>query len=198
MKEVKMVLFLLALFTICTLVLTGAQLAYDKASAIFNLRVYAEIMDLYSIEYQEDEIEETFSTNFTVMVLGDSTYYISDSEPDNEHPGSIVFKTAGPGLWSIIEILLAVDSEMESLIGMRVLSQAETPGLGGRISEPGFQESFSGADIRPNLSIVKFATLSNEVDAISGATKTSTSLETIINKAILGLDMAFQDQGSNE
>ena len=198
MKEVKMVLFLLALFTICTLVLTGAQLAYDKASAIFNLRLYAEIMDLYSIEYQEDEIEETFSTNFTVMVLGDSTYYISDSEPDNEHPGSIVFKTAGPGLWSIIEILLAVDSEMESLIGMRVLSQAETPGLGGRISEPGFQESFSGADIRPNLSIVKFATLSNEVDAISGATKTSTSLETIINQAILGLDMAFQDQGSNE
>ncbi|MCK5154810.1 MAG: FMN-binding protein [Spirochaetales bacterium] len=193
-----MVLFLLALFTICTLVLTGAQLAYDKASAIFNLRLYAEIMDLYSIEYQEDEIEETFSTNFTVMVLGDSTYYISDSEPDNEHPGSIVFKTAGPGLWSIIEILLAVDSEMESLIGMRVLSQAETPGLGGRISEPDFQESFSGADIRPNLSIVKFATLSNEVDAISGATKTSTSLETIINKAILGLDMAFQDQGSNE
>jgi Na(+)-translocating NADH:ubiquinone oxidoreductase C subunit len=194
MKEVKMLLFLLALFTICTLVLTGAQLAYDKASAIFNLRLYADIMDLYSIEYQEDETENTFNENFTQTVLGDTTYYISDSE----HPGSIIFKTAGSGLWSIIEILLAVDTKRESLVGMRVLSQGETPGLGGRISETGFQESFSGADIRPNLRIVKFAVSSNEVDAISGATKTSTSLETIINKAISGLDMAFQNQESNE
>jgi len=76
---------------------------------------------------------------------------------------------------------------------MRILSQAETPGLGGRIVEQAFLNSFEEAEIRPQLKLVKFSTKPNEVDAISGATKTSNFLEVIVNKAVVKMDQSFRE-----
>ena len=187
MKDLKMILFLLIIFSLCTLLLTGAQTAYDKASAVINRRLYGVILELYQIDYEEETVEETFNENFEIREVGKSVYYISK----DVHKDSVVFKTTGPGLWNIIEVLLAVDKERETLLGLRIIAQAETPGLGGRISELPFQERFQGVDIRPELKIVKFAVSSYEVDAVSGATKTSKALEKIINNGIKDLDQVF-------
>jgi len=46
-------------------------------------------------------------------------------------------------------------------------------------------------EIRPQLEIVKFASQPNEVDAITGASRTSRSLQIIINKGITEMDKAF-------
>lgn len=77
-----------------------------------------------------------------------------------------------------------MDSNFEKLYGLRVISQAETPGLGGRIAEKQFQERFKDVEVQPSLRIVKFASAPNEVDAVTGASKTSEALEEIINKAL--------------
>lgn len=180
LKEGKLIIFLIVLFSVCTLLLAGAQQLYLNAAAVFRIRLYRDILDLYGINYTEENTAEVFEEHFTSRQIGGKTYY----EATEKHPGSIVFETEGAGLWSIIEIIVAVGAEHEQLIGMRVISQAETPGLGGRISEAEFQRRFEGVDIKPAVNVVKFAAASNEVDAIAGASKTSDALENIINSGI--------------
>lgn len=188
MKNVRMIIFLLIISSLCTGLLTGAQQAYEKASAVFNVRLYKTILDLFEIPAGEEEITEIFSENFETREIGKRVYYISKTK----EAGAVVFKADGPGLWSRIEILLAVYPDFEKLYGMRVLAQAETPGLGGRITELEFQERFSGVEIRPELRIVKFASAANEVDAITGASMTAKSLERIVNRGIREMDQAFE------
>lgn len=188
MKNARMIVFLVVLSSLCTLILTGAQIGYEKASSVFSVRLYRTILDLFDIPAAEGGVEEVFHENFDTAVIGDRTYYISKEK----EKGSIVFRTVGAGLWSQIEVLLAVAPGRDSLYGFRVISQAETPGLGGRITEIEFQERFRGVRIRPALRVVKFAAQPNEVDAITGASVTSRSIEKIINSGIAEMDKAFE------
>jgi Na(+)-translocating NADH:ubiquinone oxidoreductase C subunit len=185
-SELKMTLFLLITTTACTLLLAGANLAYQRASAIFSVRLYATILDLFEIPLENDEVETVFAENFETISVGGGVFYRSTQK----NPGTMVFKSEGPGLWSRVDLLMAVNPDRESLYGLRVISQAETPGLGGRIAEEGFQAAFAGMDIRPTIRVVKFAMAGNEVDAISGATRTSTAVEKILNQGIQNLDRA--------
>jgi Na+-translocating ferredoxin:NAD+ oxidoreductase RnfG subunit len=190
MKDLKMVIFLLLTTTLCTLMLGGVNLAYQRAASIFNVRLYGEILDLFEIEVEEDEVESLFAQHFDVRQVGDTTYYLATQK----NPGTVVFKAEGPGLWSRIEALVAVNPDRETLLGIRILAQAETPGLGGRIGESGFQQSFAGVYIQPALQLVKFAMAENEVDAISGATRTSVALQDIINKGVARMTHALREE----
>ncbi|MGD9940843.1 MAG: FMN-binding protein [Clostridia bacterium] len=148
--------------------------------------MYARILELFEINSEEGQAEAVFSENFETELKGGQTYFI------HKESGIVAFKAEGPGLWSRLEILLAFYPEFEKMYGLRVLAQAETPGLGGRIAEPEFQERFAGVDSVPDIRIVKFAASSNQVDAVAGATKTSAALEAIINTALSGARKAFE------
>ena len=132
-------------------------------------------------------MESDFSDWFDTVERGTHVYYVG-KEADRD---TVAFKSRGPGLWSLIEVLIAVETDKSELFGLRVLSQGETPGLGGRISEKAFQDSFTGLYIEPQVRIVKFAIAANEVDAISGATKTSQALEALINEGLENLKRDF-------
>ncbi len=186
-SDLKMTLFLLATTTACTLLLAGANLAYERAAVIFNIRLYKTILDLFEIPVEGNEVESVFAENFETISAGSGTFYRSKKK----NPGAMVFKSEGPGLWSQIDLLLAVNPNRQSLYGLRVVSQAETPGLGGRITEEEFQRSFADVDIRPAIRVAKFAMAGNEVDGISGATTTSTAIERIINQGISNLDKSL-------
>lgn len=194
MKTLRTVLFLMILSTFCTLLLATGNFAYGKFSAVFNVRLYATILDMFGIDTPEDRTEEVFLENFEPVTVGDTVYYKSIG---NVFPGAVVFKHDGPGLWSNIEILLAVDESREKLHKMRVLSQAETPGLGARIVEEEFLAQFDDVEIRPELRIVKFSSRPNEVDAVSGATNTSNYLQVIINKGIKKMDSAIGQEAED-
>lgn len=191
MKDVRMVLFLLIVTTVCTLLLAGAQMAYVKASHVFNLRLYATILEMMAIPAEEEQLEAVFTANFETIEHGSKTYYRSTSV----RAGTLVFTAEGAGLWSHIEILLAVAPDGQTISGMRVLSQAETPGLGGRIAEREFQDRFVGVRARPAIELVKVAMADNQVDAVSGATRTSSALEAIINR---GLDKMVEAFGEGQ
>lgn len=184
MKELKMMIFLVVIFTVCSSLLALGRYAYEKASVIFNRRLYVEIMDLYNLPYTEEGIDEEFSKVFETVETGGKTYYVSKTDS----PKTIGFTSEGPGLWSTIEVFISVKILEDELLGIKVLSQGETPGLGARIAEKQFLDNFSGLYIKPSVEIVKFALSSNQVDTISGATKTSSALEKIINNAIWELN----------
>lgn len=191
-KEARMLLFLMSVATLCTVLLGTANLAFQKASAMFDRRLYAVILEQYRIAFQETEIEAVFAANFDSQKVGNTTYYAAKAP----RPASVVFKAQGPGLWSVIELLIAVSPDAERLEWLRVLAQAETPGLGGRIAEEEFQQRFRGVAIRPALRVVKFASAPNDVDAVTGASMTSTAVEKIINNAIREFDLAFDRTSS--
>ncbi|MBT7164352.1 MAG: FMN-binding protein [Victivallales bacterium] len=188
MNDRKMIVFLLLTTTICTLLLSGANLAYVRAAAIFESRLRQDILALYGVPEAEATAEGAFEEHFEVREVGDTTYYVAKKVA----PGTVVFKAEGPGLWSRVELLLAVAADGKSLYGLRVLAQAETPGLGGRISELAFQEQFKGVGLRPQLKLVKFAMADNETDAVSGATMTSTAVQAIINQGVANADRAME------
>lgn len=190
MKTFKIIVFLMVLSTVCTLFLASGNFAFIKFSAVFNVRLYGTILEMFEMDVPEDEVEEVFLRNFEIQSIGGTIFYTSKGDLE---PGIIVFKHDGPGLWSTIEILLAVKADRENLYRMRIVSQAETPGLGARIVEEEFLNQFENIEIRPEVKLVKFSSKPNEVDAISGATNTSNFLQIIINKGIEKMDMALRE-----
>lgn len=69
---------------------------------------------------------------------------------------------------------------------MEFISQNETPGLGGRISENPYKEQYRNIDIsgRDNNFIMNNPSPDGNIDAIAGATQTSNFVTQMINKAL--------------
>lgn len=98
-------------------------------------------------------------------------------------------KTMGTA-WGPIELLIVMDANAESLMGLSVLSaNNETPGLGDGIKKPDFQAQFVSSETRPMypatpFTAVKAAPKANEIKAITGATVSSKGVCDSINKAL--------------
>jgi Na+-transporting NADH:ubiquinone oxidoreductase subunit C len=56
----------------------------------------------------------------------------------------VILPIFGAGYNGTIEALIALRGDMETIAGMTVTGQSETPGLGARIEEPAWQASFAG------------------------------------------------------
>lgn len=95
-----------------------------------------------------------------------------------------VAKTAGQGYADKIELLLGFDPRMDTITGLFVLDQKETPGLGNKIITEKWRRQFIDKEIATPLAAVKSkAQAANEIDAITGATISSKSVVRIINTA---------------
>lgn len=90
-----------------------------------------------------------------------------------------VLPMEGNGLWGPIWGYLAIAPDGKTVIGARFDHKSETPGLGGEITSENFQSQFSGKPIWNNGQMVPI-----EVDAISGATKTSNGVKEMIDKTM--------------
>ncbi len=105
----------------------------------------------------------------------------------------VAVEQSGSGLWGTITIVLAAESSGERILGVRVLAQQETPGLGGRIEEAWFLDQFAGelVSVGLRMSVGAEAKGSGDadpanglVDGVSGATRTSQAFETIVKAAL--------------
>lgn len=92
----------------------------------------------------------------------------------------------GPGFWAAIKGVVGIAADTRTLTGLAIYEQNETPGLGGEIVKPYFQNQFSGKrlasggvpiQIRPGTDALD----EHSVHAITGATQTSQRLETLLN-----------------
>lgn len=97
---------------------------------------------------------------------------------------------AGGGLWGTIRGVLGVNDDVSVTTGLEIINHNETPGLGGRIVEPWFQRQFRGERITdgsitfPEKGEGDFNHENGEVDGITGATRTTESMERIVNREI--------------
>lgn len=153
-----------------------------RRSLIYVFNIVEDARSLTGEEVQKlylDRIQE---------IDGEQTVYVADNEGKRE----IAFTVQSAGLWGTITALVAVDESGSRIVGIDFVNHSETPGLGGRIDETAFKEQFRGERISSSSS-ARIAVVSGQdtgskddskVDAITGATRTSESIQTLLNKAI--------------
>jgi electron transport complex protein RnfG len=123
--------------------------------------------------------------SFEQLASEDPTVYRGTSE-GGELLGYAV-ELEATGYAGGIRMLVGLDARLSDVTGIEIVEQAETPGLGGRISEESFQDRFSGLSASGEVQLVKNRPADaseNEVEAISGATISSRAVVTGVNRAI--------------
>lgn len=95
--------------------------------------------------------------------------------------GAQAFMAEGSGFQGPLSLIVSLDGT--TISGFEVVSQVETPGLGARITEDAFLDSFIGKDVANGITMTRSGSAGvSEFDAITGATETSRALERILNR----------------
>lgn len=105
------------------------------------------------------------------------------------------FIAEGPGFAAKIRMMVGLNVVPETLTGLRVVEQIETPGLGDKIAKDKFQGQFKGLAIRPEIEYVKNRKpeKENQIQAITGATISSKAVVQAINKDIKAVLKALDE-----
>ncbi len=97
-------------------------------------------------------------------------------------------KFAGDGVWGPIEGYLVLEPDWITIRAMAITRQNETPGLGAEIATDRFRSQFAGKRIVADDGTVGLrirmtgpTAAAHEVAGVTGATKTSQSLEQMLN-----------------
>ena len=178
MKDrILMVIFILVLGSILTTALLAVNSYTTPIIAKNNeITLKQSVLAALEINFSADDTEDIFAENVEVTTREEKDFYISSD-------GNIAFVYTGSGLWGPIEGVIGIKPDFETIKAITIIHQEETPGLGGRISEQQFLDSFKNKTLVPYLLITSPGKASdkNEVDGITGATMSYKAFESIIN-----------------
>jgi electron transport complex protein RnfG len=92
-------------------------------------------------------------------------------------------ETAAPGYGGDIAVLTVFDLEGKKILGVKTLSQKETKGLGARVADDSeaFIQQFKGMGFEGG---VRLSSAGGKVDAISGASISSTAFTKAVDRAV--------------
>ena len=123
----------------------------------------------------------------TVMIKKDleTTYYNLFRVTHAGNLAGWVIKADGQGYADKIEIIIGLDPGADTITGLFVLQQKETPGLGNKITSPGWRSQFMRKKTNTPLVVTKGKSQApNGIDAVTGATISSRSVTGIVNRII--------------
>lgn len=181
--------------------LTAAQFyTKDECSAMGNdkvLEAYSQnIKEGYTINLKGEKVRD-LNTEVKSIELQDGLKAQNKSIKDGSDAADLpvyvfnkdgksvtVVPVYGAGLWGPIWGYIALDEDLQTIVGAYFDHDSETPGLGAKIKDdPSFRAEFIGKKVNvasdPVFSVVKVGTSADEnssVDAITGATMTSKGL----------------------
>lgn len=102
----------------------------------------------------------------------------------NQQIGWII-PAKGQGFADQIELLIGVNLKCTKITGLYVLDQKETPGLGNKIIEESWRKQFIKKDTGSPFVVTKANEIKdNEISAITGATISSDSVCSIVNRTL--------------
>lgn len=205
---VILVAFLLAFVASALKPTQDANVEKDKKSQILaalNIRDVEDVESKYAEVIKKDVIYGAdaaqgvkaenggFAVENKNITADNRPLYIAEVNGETK----MVVPVKGAGLWGGLWGYVAVNADGETVFGTYFSHESETAGLGARIAEQWFQESFIGKKIFAEgsedvaLSVVKKGkegTLSpeNYVDGVTGATLTSDGVNNMI-KDCLGM-----------
>jgi Na+-transporting NADH:ubiquinone oxidoreductase subunit C len=168
----------------------NTQLARNRTIArAFTLVVEQDRAESYTTALREQVTADT------ILYEGRSWQRFTRASP----PHDIGFIFSGMGFWDAIIGIIVLSSDLSTIRALDIIEQKETPGLGARIEEDLFKGQFSGystdwdnASGKPvNFGAEGEADKGQRIDAITGATQTSLSLEKIINNELAAFRRAL-------
>ena len=165
----NMTICLLAICLVCSGLLAGVYALtkgpIEKASAAKNEAAIKEVLPEEVAKIEEERTIDVEGVTYT--------YNLAYDEQGNTVGCAINVAPVGFGGPIVIKVGFKVDSKTgQNLVwNTKVLSHAETPGLGAKCSEPAFADQFKGLDpAQKKLSVTKDG---GDIDAITASTITS-------------------------
>ncbi len=204
--QLKSIAFTALVAVVCSLMLTGAATGLNERKQR-NIAVDRQKNILQSVGLIHpdeavgvDQIESRYEQHIRCYTM-DGSGRLSAADLDaaglpvcfhvkEDQPEAYIVPIDSRGLWGTIHGYMAIENDGATVAGFSVYSHNETPGLGGEIEKPWFQEKFIGKRIVDaagefaGIGIVKGKVddviaadqQANYVDGISGATLTGTYL----------------------
>jgi Na+-transporting NADH:ubiquinone oxidoreductase subunit C len=134
------------------------------------------------------EVDSKYHQFITEKTVDKATAYLAVIDGQTY----VAIKLTMPGLWGPITAVLATDPKGAVVRGFEVVDQQETPGLGGRISEPWFSAQFKGKKTLPDGTIAfsqgtgkgNFDPNNGTVDAVTGASRTSDFVKALVDREL--------------
>ena len=205
-EDSKTIIFALGICLVCSVLLSGLAAGLKKIqTANREFDVKRNIVKAFGVDIgvlTKSEIEDKYSTHISKntidldneIIFGDGKPYsqinvFSWKDDVNSEPSKYAFPIAGKGLWSVLYGYLAIDADIETIVGISFYAHKETPGLGAEIEKAWFQDQFKDKKIYENGQVADFKVTkpglaNNEysVDGISGSTITSKGVEILLKK----------------
>lgn len=124
--------------------------------------------------------EEAAGWGFGGVVIDDALLAVDGS---GNAVGHVINSTSKDGYGGAINISVGIDKE-GTITGVGFLALSETPGLGMNAENPEFKDQFKGKKVESFNVTKSGATADNDIDAMSGATITSTAVTNAVNAAV--------------
>ena len=171
---------------VAVLLAVVSQALAPKQQANILLDKQKQILGALKIDYSTGDPADIYMAlvNDTLR-YGEQEVYVANLNGAVKY----ILPLSGKGLWGGIGGYLALDEDKNTIYGVNFNHESETPGLGAKIVEPEFRSQFEGKHIRnAEGAVVSVAVLKagkhaegqEQVDAISGATITSSGVSTML------------------
>lgn len=176
---------------VAVLLAVVSQALAPKQQANILLDKQKQILGALKVDYSAGNPAEIYMVLVNdTLTYGDKEVYVADLNGETKY----ILPLSGKGLWGGIGGYLALDEDKNTIYGVNFNHESETPGLGAKIVEMPFREQFEGKHIRnAEGAVVSVAVLKagkhadgqEQVDAISGATITSSGVSTMLHEELV-------------
>lgn len=172
--------FMLLLAFCCSvlLMMTRAAIGERAELSLRSVDALLQIVDAETLPVEELLLER-FNAMFTRRSGGRIKFW-----QGNAHPDLWACEATGSGMWAEITLVFVYDAMKQQLLGMRVIEQNETAGLGSLIVDEAFSDQFNGLSAGKGVVMSAARVMNNQFDAVSGATTSSRAIEKLINRAL--------------
>ncbi len=171
----------------------------DELDALFAERIKGLVLDAEGDVVADRTVESLTSQEINDRDKGSrlKAFYPLYIYTDPEDASRLyAMHVSGKGLWSTIKGFMALKEDLSTISGVVFYEHQETPGLGGEIEKPAFQNSFIGKSWREDGEVQTFrvtkpggANDRHSVDGITAATMTCIGVQSFLNA-----DFAVYDQ----
>ena len=171
---------------VAVLLAVVSQALAPKQQANILLDKQKQILGALKIDYSTGDPADIYMALVNdTLTYGEQEVYVANLNGATKY----ILPLSGKGLWGGIGGYLALDEDKNTIYGVNFNHESETPGLGAKIVELPFRQQFEGKHIRNAANeVVSVAVLKSgkhadgqeQVDAISGATITSSGVSTML------------------
>lgn len=157
----------------------NAEKAAAYQAVFADATKFAEIADLKTVEEDSPAVlaEKAGISNTVVNEV------LEARSSSDELLGYVFKVTNGEGYGGEVPITIGVLKD-GTINAIEVLANGETSGFGSRASEPAFKDQFKGIKAEQIEFTKTGKSKDNEIDAVSGATKTTTAVTKDVNAAL--------------